>query len=155
MIKKILIRVLKILGWIVAGIFVLLLLVIGAIQIPSIQNKIVGKGVAWVQSKIGTTVKLEHFSLRFPKKIVLTGLYLEDQQKDTLLYAGEIAVNTDLWGLLHHRIELNDVSLQNINAKISRTQNDSTFNFNYIVKAFASNDSRLYNDTPAVLLVNC
>jgi translocation and assembly module TamB len=151
MVKKILIKIFKILGWIVAGIVVLLLLVIGAIQIPSVQNKIVHKGVGFLQKKIGTPVSLAHFSLRFPKEIVLTGLYLEDQKKDTLLYAGEIAINTDLWGLLHHRIQLNDVSLEKITANISRSKQDSAFNFDYIIKAFAGDSIATPKDTTAIV----
>jgi translocation and assembly module TamB len=147
MIKKIGIRVLKIVGWIAATVVALVLVLTVVIQIPSVQNKIVHKAISFMETKIGTRMSLSKFSLQFPKTIVLTGLYLEDQKRDTLLYAKEISVNTDLWQLLHHRIQLNDVSLKEINAKISRPANDSTFNFNYIIEAFTSDSVTTPKDT--------
>ncbi len=145
--KRGLLKFLKITGWIVLSIVALLLVVIMAIQIPSVQNRIVKETVGFVEKKIGTPVALNHFSLRFPKKIVLQGLYLQDQSKDTLLYAGEISVDTDIWGLLHHKIQLNNVDLINITAKISRTKSDSLFNYSYIVSAFAGDTTKVQKDT--------
>lgn len=93
-----------------------------------------------MESKIGTTVSLGHINLYFPKRIVLKNLFLEDQQQDTLLYAEKISVNTDLWALTGKSIELNEVALENFKSKITRSK-DSVFNFDYIVNAFASQDT--------------
>ena len=78
-------KILKIVGWIVLSVFALLLIIIGAVQIPWVQSKIKQEAVGFIQNKIGTPVALDHFSLSFPKKIVLEGLHLEDQERDTLL----------------------------------------------------------------------
>src|SRR5687768_8452567 len=95
--RKYLITVLKVIGWTCFSVLGLLVLISIAIQIPYVQNKLTQKAISFLESKIGTDVNLERISLSIPKKIVLTGLYLEDQKRDTLLYAGELAVNTDLW----------------------------------------------------------
>jgi translocation and assembly module TamB len=139
--KRYLITFSKVIGWVVLSIFALLIIVALAIQIPFVQNKLVQKAISFLQEKIGTQVSLDHISLSIPKKIVLTGLYLEDQQKDTLLYAGELAVNTDLWKLTKHTIQLNDIELTDFNGSIKRSAQDSSFNFDYILKAFAGDES--------------
>jgi translocation and assembly module TamB len=145
--KRILVKVLKIFGWITLSIVVLLIGISLAIQIPAVQNKLVQKAITFLETKIGTEVRLAHISISFPKTIVLDGLYLEDQSKDTLLYAGKLSINTDLWALTQKRIQLNDLSLDSLAGFISRNRKDSAFNFNYIVKAFSDTTAQQPKDT--------
>ena len=70
-------------------------------------------------------------------RITVRPVYLEDQSKDTLLYAGELSIDTDLWGLIQNQIELNVIELTHCTASIKRSATDSTFNFSYIIEAFA------------------
>jgi translocation and assembly module TamB len=131
------IRTLKIFGWIFLSVIALLLVLALVIQIPYVQHKLTTKAVDFLKGKIGTEVRLDHISLSFPKKIVLEGLYLEDQSADTLLYAGRLSVNTNLWALARHEIDLSGVGLDHFAGNIKRSAQDSTFNFDYIIKAFA------------------
>lgn len=139
--KKILIRLVKLVGWLVFSVIILLLLVAGAIQIPAVQNRIVQKAVGFLKDKIKTEVRLAHISLSFPKRIILTGLYIEDQAADTLLYTEELSIDTDLWGLTRRQIALNDVELDGLHASVHRPAKDSAFNFSYIIKAFATDST--------------
>src|SRR5689334_9544153 len=123
--KKILLKILKIFGWIFLSIILLLIIIAVAIQIPSVQNKITQKAISFLEEKIGTRVELDHISISFPKTIVLEGLYLEDQKKDTLLYAGKFSVDTDLWALTRREIQLNDIGLENCRIYIDRPERDS------------------------------
>src|SRR5688572_6785017 len=145
--KKYLIAILKVIGWICLSILGLLVVISLSIQIPYFQNKLTQKAISFLENKIGTDVNLDHISLSIPKKIVLTGLYLEDQKRDTLLYAGELAIDTDLWQLTQHTIQLNDVELSNFNGFVSRAERDSSFNFSYILNAFSSDTTTTKVDT--------
>lgn len=136
----------KIIAWVIGSVILLLITVALLIQIPAIQSKLTQKAVAFLEEKIGTEVSLEGISISFPKDIVLEGIYLEDQEGDTLLYAGRLAINTDLWGLARNEIQLNDVALENTVAFIKRAANDSAYNFTYILDAFAG-DSTAVPDT--------
>jgi translocation and assembly module TamB len=135
--KKLLRKSLKITGYIIGSILLLLILIILLIQLPAIQQKITQKAVSFLEKKIGTEVRLDKLYISFPKNIVIKGLYLEDQKKDTLLYAGRLSVNTDLFALIKNEIELNKITLENTTAYVKRAEGDSTFNFSYIVEAFA------------------
>ncbi|AYB29832.1 translocation/assembly module TamB [Chryseolinea soli] len=139
--RKYMIRTLKIFGWIFLSMIALLLVLALVIQIPYVQHKLTAKAVGFLKEKIGTEVRLEHISLSFPKKIVLEGLYLEDQSTDTLLYAGRLSVNTNLWALTRHEIDLSGVGLDHFSGNIKRSARDSAFNFDYIVKAFAGDST--------------
>ena len=139
-------KTVKVIGWVIGSILVLLLLIIAAVQIPAVQQKITQKAVAFLEDKIGTEVAIEKLYISFPKNIVLKGFYLEDQKKDTLLYVGELNVDTDLWALTKNEIQLNKITLENTVANIKRAEKDSAFNYSYIMEAFAG-DSTATPDT--------
>src|SRR4051812_16976411 len=116
--KRIITKVFKVLGWIIFSILIILIAIIGIIQLPAVQQKITQKAVSFLEKKIGTNVDIESLYISFPKNIVLKGFYLEDKAKDTLLYAGKLSVDTDLWALTQHEIQLNDITLENITANV-------------------------------------
>jgi translocation and assembly module TamB len=147
--KRYLIKAVKIIGWVCLSLIALLLLVIAAIQIPAVQNRIVQKTITELEQRFGTTVSLKHIAISFPKKIVLEELYIEDQSGDTLLYAGELSVDTDLYALFKRRMQLNDVSLDNWRIIISRPSDSETFNYDFIPAAFKT-ESAAVPDTTAV-----
>ncbi|MBA4056683.1 MAG: hypothetical protein C0490_18360, partial [Marivirga sp.] len=147
--RNYLIKVIKITGWVALSIVALVLLIALAIQIPFIQNKLTQKAVTFLEGKIGTNVSLQHISLSFPKRLVLKGIYLEDQARDTLFSAGELSINTNLWGLFRNQIKLDDIRLDNLRAYINRSPQDSTFNFQYIVNAFAGDSTSTTDTTQA------
>ncbi|MCD0467693.1 translocation/assembly module TamB [Flavobacterium sp. ENC] len=134
-------KTLRILLWCVGSIIALLLLLIILIQVPSVQNYVKDKAVSYLHNKIKTKVSLEHISIKFPKDVVLEGFYFEDQNKDTLLAGKRLEVDVDLFKLVSSELEINSVSLENVNANISRNK-DGVFNFDYIIKAFESKDDK-------------
>jgi hypothetical protein len=136
--NKILRRTLKILGWTVVSIIVLLLLVVVLIQVPAVQQFAKGKVVAFLESKLKTRVEIGRLSIAFPKKVVLENIYFEDQKKDTLLAGRRLAVDISMFKLIKSEVEINDIELSGIRANIYRKGTDSFFNYDYIVKAFTT-----------------
>ena len=128
---------LKTILWIIASVIFLVLLVVILIQVPAVQNFAKDKAVTFLQNKIHTKVQIGHISLGLPKLLVLEDVYFEDQKKDTLIAGEKLKVDITLLKLLHHQVEINEINLEGITAKISRGP-DSVFNFDYILKAFVS-----------------
>lgn len=128
---------LKVLAWIIASVVALILLILILIQIPAVQNFAKDKVIAYVQEKIKTPIRLDRIDIDFPKKVVLEGVFLQDQHGDTLLLGEKIAVDISLFKLLDNQVELNSIDLQGIVAYVHRDK-DSVFNFDYITKAFES-----------------
>jgi hypothetical protein len=143
--KSVLRRILKIFAWIIGSILMLFVLLWILIQIPAVQNFAVKKAVNYVQGKIGTPVRVDRITISFPKKIVLKGLYVENQQKDTLLYGKDIKVDISLFKLLKNTVELNELNLNGITSHIQRSA-QGRFNFDYIIDAFASEDTSTSED---------
>lgn len=138
-------------GWIVFSILVLLILLIVLVQIPSVQNTIKDKAISFVEQKIGTPVKLDKIAISFPKKIVVKGLYLESQEKDTLVYVKHLGVDIGLLGLLNNKINVNAIDLDGLKATVQR-DSLQRFNFDYIIEAFASEEEK--EDTPSSMTVS-
>ncbi|MES2278332.1 MAG: translocation/assembly module TamB domain-containing protein [Bacteroidota bacterium] len=132
---------LKTILWIIASVLFLVLLVVILIQVPAVQDFARGKVVNYVQGKIHTKVQIGHLSLGLPKLIVLENVYFEDQKKDTLIAGDNLKVDISLFKLLDNKVEINEINLKGITAKINRGA-DSVFNFDYIIKAFAGEQKK-------------
>ncbi|MEP6724583.1 MAG: translocation/assembly module TamB domain-containing protein [Bacteroidota bacterium] len=118
-------------------IFILLLLVIVLVQTPFIQNIAREKAQDYLSGKLKTKVVLGRLYIGFPQTVELGNVYIEDLQKDTLLSGKSLKVNINMWKLLHSDIAINKIELEGITAKIKRQLPDTSFNFQFIVDAFA------------------
>ncbi|MEO5997335.1 MAG: hypothetical protein ABIN89_11365, partial [Chitinophagaceae bacterium] len=121
-------------------IVLLIITILILIQTPPVQSFIVKKATAFLEKKLKTRVEIGRLYIGFPKNIVIENIYLEDRKKDTLLFGGSLKVDISMMKLLHNEIEVNDVKLNQITAKISRVLPDTAFNFQFIVDAFASKE---------------
>ncbi len=79
--KKILIKILKITGWIVVSIILLLVAAILAIRIPSVQNKVTQKAVSFLKDKIKTEVTIGLHQHLFPEEDCAGRTYLKIRRK--------------------------------------------------------------------------
>jgi len=144
---------LKTILWTIGSIIALLLLIIFLIRLPTVQNYVVGKVTNYLENKIGTPVNIGYINITFPKKIVLENVYFEDQSKDTLIAGEKLSVDINMFKLLKNTVEVQQLELKGITAKINRTLPDSSFNFDYIVEAFASEEeSTAEADTTSALI---
>ncbi|GEP51714.1 DUF490 domain-containing protein [Flavobacterium noncentrifugens] len=144
--KKYIRKSLKVLAWIVGSVVGLLLLIILLIQVPVVQNVIKNKAVTYLEGKIHTKVAIGRIEIGFPKKVILENFYFEDQAKDTLLSGEKLAVDISLFKLISNEVEVNSIDLKGVTANIQRNK-DSVFNFDYIIKAFASADEKPKDDS--------
>ena len=87
-------KVIKILGKAIATIVivaaVLPLLLALLLGIPAVQNAVVRKATRIVSEKLDTEVRIGRVEIGYFGKVRVRDLYVEDYQKDTLLYAGRV-----------------------------------------------------------------
>ena len=122
-------------------IFVLLLLVIVLVQTSYVQNIARAKVQDYLSKKLKTKLSIGHLYIGFPQTVELGNLYIEDLQKDTLLYGKSLKVNLNMWKLIHSDIAINEIALDGITAKIKRQLPDTSFNFQFIADAFTGTDT--------------
>ncbi|HAK79816.1 MAG TPA: hypothetical protein DCM71_23635, partial [Runella sp.] len=122
-----------------------LLLVVGSgvvwLQTTSGQDWLTQQAVSYLRKKLNTKVDIAQARFSLPDWIELRGVYVEDLRRDTLLAGGRLFVDLDVWGLLQSRVGINEIQLEDIRLKVYRTLPDTTFNFAFVAKAFASEDT--------------
>ena len=149
-VKSVIRVTIKAIVWIVL-VFVLLFLIIALlIQKPSIQTKIVHFATSFISDKTNTKVEIGRVSIAFPKSIVLEGLYLEDLNQDTLIYAAKAELDIALYDLFKSQIAISSFGLENATVKLHSTQTDPLFNYNFLLTAFGDTTSQKKTDTLSV-----
>ncbi len=119
---------------------VLLIIIIAAfvfINTSTGKSFIRNKVQSYLQEKLKTKVTISSIDFSIPKWIELNGIYLEDQNKDTLLFGEKVSVDINMLKLVSGNIYIRKALFKNIYANISRPENESTFNYQFILNAFA------------------
>lgn len=146
-------KALKITFKVFLGIVALLLLVVVLVQTPPVQNFARKKVQAWLQKKLDTRIEIGRLRIGFPSSVVLEKIYVEDKTKDTLLYGGSIKADINLFKLIKSEVQVGDLRLQDLTAKIKRQLPDTAFNFQFIIDAFVTEQAKPANpaDTATAL----
>jgi hypothetical protein len=140
-------KAIKVILWVVAIVVLIFVIIAGLIHIPAVQNKIVDAATSFVSKKTNTKVEIENISIKFPKTVVINGLFLEDTAKDTLIYAGSAKINIALFGLISSEIVISSFSLEDATIKLYSTKSDPLFNYNFLITAFADSTQKEQTDT--------
>lgn len=105
------------------------------VQTRPVQDWLVGRASARLSKSLGTHVSIKHVDFSFFNKMQLEGAFIEDKNKDTLLYAGKIKVNITDWFFLRDSAVLKYIGLEDATIRLQRT--DSVWNFQFLVDYFS------------------
>lgn len=133
-------KLLKIFGKILAGIVILLIIAWTLIHFSPVQTWLVRKAANTLSKELNTKVEVGKVDFSVFKKIILEGVYIEDQRKDTLLYAGRISVRFNNWFILKNNTIIHEANLEH--AKIYLHRIDSNWNYIHIENYFTSGKSQ-------------
>jgi hypothetical protein len=115
----------------IASIITLWLLV----QTTPVQNFLVHQIAKKLSSDLNTTVRINHVNFALFNSMLLEGTLIEDQKKDTLLYAGSVSVNITDWFFFKDKIELKYIGLKDAAIHLNRT--DSIWNYQFVLNYFS------------------
>jgi hypothetical protein len=110
-------------------VFLLCLLLMAAVNLPSVQTFLVGKVIKGIREKSGTMLGLQAIRVSLPNTVQIDNLYVQDQNKDTLVYLGSLKVKIGLFKLFSNKVSIQSVDIEEAVINVSR--NDSTAAFNY------------------------
>jgi translocation and assembly module TamB len=125
-------------GRILLGVLVLFILLILLIHTAPVKNLIRGKLESYLVKKTNSEVHIAGINYRLPKWVELNGVFFRDKAGDTLLFGNKLRIDINMLKLLKGQYEVSRVELGDISINISRKQNDSLFNYQYLIDAFAS-----------------
>jgi Uncharacterized protein conserved in bacteria len=140
----------NVLAYILVSVVFLVFLAVILVQTAPVQNIVRGKIQSYLQKKLKTKVEIGKLNIRFPNSFSLRNVYFEDQTKDTLLAGGELKIDLDMFKLLRNEIQIKELNFNDITAKVKRVGQDTVFNFQFILNAFASDqkkDTLLHDST--------
>lgn len=126
------------------------MLLILSLRLPAVQNFVKDKLVVYLEKKIKTKVSLERVYIGFPNSLVMENLYLKGQNIDTLLAVKKLYVGLNMIKLLSSTADITSVDLEGGRANVVRKP-DGTFNFDYILDAFATTDKEESPSKPFII----
>jgi hypothetical protein len=106
------------------------------IQTPFGQNWIGRQVTKRLSHDLKTKVSIKQVDFSLFNKMHLKGVLLEDQQGDTLLYAGEVKVRITDWFFFKKEVELKYIGLENALIKFQRT--DSVWRQQFLFDYFST-----------------
>ncbi len=111
-------------------------MVVVVLQFPAGQDFVARRAESYLRGKLKTDVRIGRFRTDFRHALNLDGVYVADQQRDTLLSVGHLGVDLDIWALLHSQVNVSNVELNDGRVRLTRTEPDSVNNYDFIIAAF-------------------
>jgi len=106
------------------------------IETPGGQNWLAKKITKKFSRELNTKISFKHISFSLFNKLNLEDFLLEDQHRDTLLFAGTLQVRITDWFFFKDTAELKYVGLEN--AVVNLKRSDSIWNYQFIADYFSS-----------------
>lgn len=134
-------RIIKIIGIVILSIVLLNVILFFVFMIPSVQKRAADFALDKLKPMMHTELSLDKIRIKRLNSVDIRGLYVEDQEQDTLLYADKLAARVRIGDLLRNKLSFRSVVLQDFTANVYRQSPDSTFNFQFIIDTFAPADT--------------
>jgi len=152
--NSILKKSLRVVLYIIGIVLLLVCALVFFISIPFGKKVVKNQVQSYLQKKLKTKVGIGAIDYALPKWIEIKNIYIEDQNKDTLLYGEQLNVDVNMFKILKGNTDIQKVEFKNILINIARKEADTAFNFQFIMNAFTGNKStkKVDPDTAALKL---
>ncbi|HLS29272.1 MAG TPA: hypothetical protein VK021_00300, partial [Flavobacteriaceae bacterium] len=135
-------KLLKIIGWSFGILILLVILLLLFIRSPWGQNLIVQRAATFVSDKTNTKVEIGKLYISFGGNVILEELFLEDTNRDTLFYSKALEADVPLLPIIRgNAIGIDYLKWEGVQANISRMDTIQGYNFQFLIDAFASDES--------------
>lgn len=112
-----------------------------AIRTSAFQTWAAQKATAYLSNELGTPVHVGKVEIAFFRSVALKNVFIADLHKDTLLYGGTIKTQIGLFDYKQQILKLDQISLENSTVKLIKHPDDSTFNYDFLIRYFAGTKS--------------
>ncbi|MCF8410791.1 MAG: hypothetical protein K9G31_05785, partial [Crocinitomicaceae bacterium] len=123
-----------ILEWLLIAFFILAFV----IRTSTFQTYLASAATTFLSSELNAKINIDKVDILFFDRAALDGVYLEDQQKDTLALINSLVVNIDLLDLSKQIFTLDKVQLKGGTIKINRSKNTGIYNYAFLADYFSS-----------------
>ncbi|HET8753706.1 MAG TPA: hypothetical protein VFM59_05030, partial [Salinimicrobium sp.] len=135
-------KFLRVLAKILLGLVIFIILLLLFLRSPWGQGILVNEITSYISNKTNSKVEVENLFVTPSGNIKMEGLYMEDENGDTLIYSEALEADVPLWQIING----NEISVDNLNwtglrANIVREDSINGFNYQFLLDAFASVDT--------------
>ncbi len=124
--------------WTIVGLYVSLIVLL---HIPAVQDLIGNKVGEVLSEKFGTKVTVDRVDLGFLNRLVIDGVYMQDQTGKTMLEATRMSVNIGLFHLMKGKIVITSAQLFGLNANLYKQDANTKPNFQFVLDSLSSKDT--------------
>lgn len=136
LLKQIL-RPLKIVAIIVVVFVVLVFGAVGLLNTSSVQDKFLRYATDMLQEKLQTKVSIDSIRIGFfSDDVRLYNLQVEDLQHRPMLKLERFAVEIDMLALLNSEVQIEEISVKGLHAKLYQERRDTAANYQFVIDAF-------------------
>lgn len=140
--KRTVIRILAVVGGIVAFLLILLIVAGFLLNTSSVQNKLLKHSTALLSDKLGTAVDIDSISVDiFTQNLRLTGVCIEDQQQYKMLQIDQLEVDMDLLPLARNEVKVSSAQITGLQAELYRLSPDEPLNLQFLLDAFKKDEN--------------
>jgi hypothetical protein len=129
-------KIAKITLYILLGILVLLLILLGIVQTSAFKNYAVDKATAYLSKELKAEVSIGSIDIRYLDRINVNNVLLRDQQKDTMIFVSELKANYRLFSFSSEKYTLDKVLLNNADVRIGIPEGSKELNLQFLVDYF-------------------
>lgn len=119
------------------------------------QTYLAGIATNYLSDKLKTRVQIKGVNIEFFNKLVLEGVYIEDQKKDTLLNADKIKLLVKILDLENLNIQIKETKLIGTTIKLTKYKGDKFWNYKFIEEAFAVKKDTAVKDSAQAMHFFC
>lgn len=113
----------------------LLVIFIFSLQFKPVQTYIAKKAARYLSKELDTRVEVGSLYIKPFKSLVLDSLYIEDQEKDTLLFSPKFSIDLNFFSLKLRKIDVNTIQMDNGKFYLKQYK-DTTTNLEFIINYF-------------------
>ena len=131
----------KILKNLIAIIIIILAIVPILLYSSKVQNFVAKSVISELSSKINSKISIESIEYVMFNKIKINKLYIEDQQKDSLIYIDELNAHFSLKDLFYGKVLFTTLELNKLRANL-KVDNSGHNNIDFLLNAFKKNNKK-------------
>ncbi|HMK03521.1 MAG TPA: translocation/assembly module TamB domain-containing protein [Ferruginibacter sp.] len=109
------------------------------INLPVGKRVVKNQVQSYLRDKLKTKVIIGSVNYSLPQWLEINGVYIEDQNKDTLLFGEKVLADIDMMKLMWGNTDIQKIVFKNVFFNINRKETDSLFNYQFVLDAFAGN----------------
>ncbi len=132
--RKILVRIIKLLGKVILGLLLVLLIAVALIHLPPVQKKITSEVSHYLSSKIDARVDIQRIKFSILGSVAIEELGVWDPHGNKIFSARKIEVRSSILDLISGDLIFDEVHIEGADGKL--TQDEEGLNIQYIIDAF-------------------